>query len=82
MTDKINEIKSRLKKLKKSGPDHKTYHVLQSRLRLMIKEHGLECVSAATGLTEKTIQQYARVSVAPAMSKATIDRAEIVLEGL
>ena len=82
MNDKIKEIKSRAKKLKAGGADYKMYHILQARLRDMVKEHGLECVSEATGLTVKTIQQYARVSVAPAISKATIDKAEIILEGL
>ena len=82
MNDKIKEIKSRAKKFKAGGTDYKMYQVLQTRLRAMVKEHGVDCVSEATGLTVKTIQQYARVSVAPAISKATIDKAEIILEGL
>ena len=82
MNDKIKQIRLRVKKFKSGGTDYKTYQDLQQRLRSMVKEHGVECVSEATGLTVKTIQQYARVSVAPAISKATIDKAEIILEGL
>lgn len=82
MNDKIKEIKSRAKKLKSGGTDYKVYQGLQKRLRKLIEDHGLECVSEATGLTVKTIQQYARVSVAPAISRSTIEKAEIILEGL
>jgi len=82
MKDKIKQIRSRVNKLKAGGTNYKSYSELQKRLRKLVEVHGLECVSEATGLTVKTIQQYVRVSVAPAISKTTIEKAETILEGL
>lgn len=82
MTMTIAKIESERKKLESKQFTNKTYTDVQNRLKNLVDKHGIEFVAAATGLTMGTIRQYTRVSVAPAISLTTVERAELILKGL
>lgn len=80
--NKLEIIKTRRKDFESGKYTSEIYNDLQARLKVLIAEHGYDCVSEATGLTVGTLRQYARVSVAPAISKDTVEKAEQILKGL
>jgi dephospho-CoA kinase len=79
---KLAQINKRVKAYDANKFSHTKYEENQKVLKKLVDLHGVDAVSAATGLTLKTIQQYYRVSVAPPISTATIDKAETVLKDL
>ena len=82
MNDKIKTIKKRVERYNVTSSSNERYAQNQKRLRVLVEEHGIEAVALASSLSEKTVQQYVRVSVAPAINDNTITRAEQILKGL
>ena len=82
--NKLNEIQKRLDNFKKAEEGNliESQRKSQNRLKEMVNIHGIDCVSLASGLTEKTLKQYIQVKVPPSIKKDTVDKAEAILKGL
>ena len=54
---------------------------LQNRLKLMVKNHGIELTALAAGFTVATLGQYIRVNHAPSLNYKSVIKAEYILSG-
>lgn len=54
---------------------------LSERFKLLVKNHGVTFVAAATGLRESSVSQYQRCKVVP-ISEAQVLKAEEILNNL
>lgn len=80
MSKKIENIKKRLKAYEPET-DLESLKNKQRRLKVLVDEHGIECVAIAAELKVSTIRQYLSPTV-QSISEPSIKKAENILEGL
>lgn len=82
--EKTQEIKNRLVTQNKAEIDKTLdrYYDAQTRLKKLVKKHGTDHVSLASGLKIETLKQYINLRVPPAINMLTVEKAENVLKGL
>lgn len=80
----LRKIKTRREKMLNSGivTANNLHRERQQRLKTLVEKYGVECVAAASGLSESTVQHYCRLSTPPIIGENSIYVAECVLEGL
>mgnify|MGYP000125811383 CR=1 FL=1 len=77
-------IAKRLEKFNKQNINESTatYKRNQGRLKVLVERFGVDIVAQASELTVGTVRQYVTLKFPPPIKSETVDKAEIILEGL